>query len=125
MEDKYRHREVYKKSVDFTPGGRSKESKIQRFVGDDELKKLLVNQLKRVVVKLFKNQLIQLEDLQEEHRSNLKRVEDLVSEDFIKMIDFLDEERCGYYRKRILDSGNEAAREMERLLENFEIQIKK
>jgi hypothetical protein len=78
-----------------------------------------------VAIKLFKNQLTQLEDIQQENRSNLKRVEDLVSEDFIKMIDFLDEERYGYYRKRILDAGNEAAREIERLLENFEIQIKK
>ena len=63
MTEDNRHREVYKIEADFTPGGRVKESKIHRFIGDEELKKLLTNQLTRVVVKLFKNQLNQLEDI--------------------------------------------------------------
>tara|TARA_Y100000588_G_C13769842_1_gene717725 strand:+ start:254 stop:616 length:363 start_codon:yes stop_codon:yes gene_type:complete len=119
-------REVrYKKQVDFTPGGRVKESKEYKFTPDEEIKELLSYQISRIITKLFKNQLTQLEDIQQEHHSTLKRVEDLVSEDFIKMIDFLNEERHGYYRKKILDSGNETIREIERLLESFEIRIKK
>jgi len=114
-----------KVEVDFTPGGSSKESHEFKFTPDEEIKELLSYQISRTITKLFKHQLTLLEDIQQEHKSTLNRVDDLVSEDFIKMIDFLDEERYGYYRKKILDSGNETIRDVERLLESFEIQIKK
>ena len=111
--------------VDFTPGGKIRTSKEYTTSPDEEIKELLVHQITRIITKLFKNQLTLLEDVQSEHKSSLKRVEDLVSEDFIKMIDFLDGERYGHYRKKVLDSGNESIREIERLLESFEIKIKK
>ena len=114
----------YRKEVDFT-GGRVKESRKFKFTPDEEIKALLLNQVKRAITKLFKSQLTQLEDLQQDHLSSLNKVEDLVSEDFIKMINFLDSEKYGYYRKKTLDAGNETIRELEALLDNFEIQLKK
>ena len=111
--------------VDFTPGGQIKESKEYKFTPDEEIKELLVYQVGRIVTKLFKSQLTQLEDLKQDHLSALNKVEDLVSEDFIKMIDFLDEDKHAYFRKKTLDAGNETIREIEALLENFEIRLKK
>jgi len=119
-------REVrYTKKVDFTPGGSVKESKEYKFTPDEEIKDFLVKQIKRSITKLFKSQLTQLEDIQQDHLGSLSKVEDLVSEDFIKMINFLGPERYGYYRKKTLDSGNETIREIEALLDNFEIRLRK
>jgi hypothetical protein len=115
----------YSESHDFTPGGKVKYSHVVRSKTEDEMQALLISQVRRTVTNLFKSQLTQLEDIQQEHQQSLKKVEDLVSEDFIKMIDFLDEEKLGYYRKKTLDRGNETIRDLERLLENFEISLKK
>ena len=116
----------YSEAHDFTPGGKVKYShKVENPLGDDEIKSLLISQIRRTVTNLFKSQLTQLEDIQQEHKQSLRKVEDLVSEDFIKMIDFLNEEKLGYFRKKTLDRGNETIRDLERLLENFEITLKK
>ena len=121
MKEKHR----YSESHDFTPGGKIKYTHQVDSAKDDDLKALLVYQVRRTVTNLFKAHLTQLEDVQQEHQQSLKKVEDLVSEDFIHMIDWFDEEKHGYYRKKTLDKGNETIRDLENLLDNFEISLKK
>tara|TARA_Y100001938_G_scaffold19845_1_gene24896 strand:+ start:5848 stop:6213 length:366 start_codon:yes stop_codon:yes gene_type:complete len=115
----------YSETHDFTPGGKVKYSHKVQSAPEEEIKALLLSQMRRAVTNLFKSQLTQLEDIQQEHKHSIKKVDDLVSEDFIRMIDFLDDEKLGYYRKKTLDKGNETIRDLERLLENFEISLKK
>ena len=114
-----------KTQVDFTPGGKVRESHMRDFKADDDIKNLLQYQIKRAVINLFKSHLTHLEDLQQDHTSAINKVEGLVDEDFIKMVDWFSSEKHGYYRKKTLDSGNEAVRDLENLLENFEIRLKK
>jgi hypothetical protein len=91
----------------------------------EDLKNLLIYQIKRYVTKLYKNHLTNLEDIRQEHLASLEKVGGLVDEDFIKMIHFFDGQKAGYLRKKTLDSGNETIRDIENLLENFEFQLKK
>jgi vesicle coat complex subunit len=112
------------KSVDFV-NNRVKTSTRVEATTDEDIRALLVYQIRRLVTNLYKDQLTLLEDIQQEHNSSLNRVKDLVSEDFIDLINFLDSDKYGYYRKKVLDSGNETSREIERLLENFEILLRR
>ncbi|MAH47103.1 hypothetical protein CMI37_14850 [Candidatus Pacearchaeota archaeon] len=91
----------------------------------EDLKNLLIYQIKRYVTKLYKNHLTNLEDIRQEHLACLHKVGGLVDEDFIKMIHFFDSQKAGYLRKKTLDSGNETIRDVENLLENFEFKLKK
>ena len=71
-------REVCKRKVDFTPGGKATESRQIKFVHDEDIKALLIYQVRRSVTKLFKSHLTNIEDIQQEHQSSLKKVEGLV-----------------------------------------------
>ena len=65
-----------------------------------------------------------LEGLQREHAAMLKKVEGETSKDFSKNIDYFDDEKYNYLRKKTLDLGNDILRELENNLEMFEIKVK-
>lgn len=74
----------------------------------------------RVVTRLFKNFLVILEDLQEEHRSShLKLLEQLPEQykPLVYCVDTFDDRKMEWLRKRVLDLGNEAIRESEEWIE--------
>jgi hypothetical protein len=75
-------------------------------IDDEQLKKLLKFQISRNITCLFKNFLIILEDFQSEGYNIPKDVHDRA-------------------RKKILDNGNDAIREIEKYLDIFEINVKK
>ena len=117
----------YKRKTDFTPDGKVQESYSKTGHADqkNDLKVLVLYQVKRYITKLYKNHLTQLEDIQQEQLASVDKVRDLVTDDFIKMLDVMDAQKHGYYRKKTLDAGNETVREIEALLENFEFKLKK
>ena len=65
-----------------------------------------------------------LEGVQKEHSSMLKKVEQKTSKEFSENIDYFDDEKYNYLRKKTLDLGNDILRELENNLEMFEIRIK-
>lgn len=76
--------------------------------------------IRRITTRLFKNFLVILEDLQEEHRSaHLKLLEQLPEEykSLVYMADILNERKIEWLRKRVLDLGNEAIRDGENYVE--------
>ena len=65
-----------------------------------------------------------LESLKKEHQSMLKKVQENTSQEFSKNIDYFDENKYNYLRKKTLDLGNDILRELENNLEMFDIRIK-
>ena len=65
-----------------------------------------------------------LEGVQKEHASMLKKVEQKTSKEFSENIDYFNDEKYNYLRKKTLDLGNDILRELENNLEMFEIRIK-
>ena len=73
---------------------------------DDKVKEFLQFQVRRKVTNLYKNFLFILEDLQE------------------KRYDITDDEVYQSCRKRVLDYGNDAIREVEETLESIDVKLK-
>ena len=76
---------------------------------------------------LFKSFLTLVEDLQNEHTINFKKLKKALPEDCHSLIDqanYFDYNKMQYLRKKILDMGNESIRESENNFENFTISFK-
>jgi hypothetical protein len=85
-------------------------------------------QIKRNVTVLFKQFLIILEDLADEHDIALdKLINKLPPEykDFVELADYLTEEKSEMLRKKVLTIGNDCFRNIEEQISHFEITIKK
>ena len=87
-------------------------------------KELLLFQTNRCIVNFYKNHLYMLESLKKEHQSMLKKVQNQTSKEFSENIDYFDENKYNYLRKKTLDLGNDILRELENNLKMFNIRIK-
>ena len=85
-----------------------------------KLKDLLSFQIHRNIVNLYKRYLNLIEDLQEEHINMLNKLNSKIDQQTLKNVDYLDENKYNYIRKKILDLGNETAREIDKALEFIE-----
>ncbi len=66
---------------------------------------------------LFKNFLGILETLQKEHTINFDKLEKSVPQEFKSLVDmanYFDQNRFSFYRKKVLDAGGEAIRNLEK-----------
>ncbi len=91
-------------------------------------KEILKFQVKRNITVLFKQFLIVLEDLADEHDIALdKLIEKLPPEykDFVDLADYFGEEKSELLRKKVLTMGNDTYRNIEEIINNFDIEIKK
>lgn len=73
---------------------------------------------------LFKEFLGILEDLREEHSANFDKLYNSLPEKYhalVSMADYFDEDKFSWYRKKVLDFGNETLRNHSRNLENFQV----
>jgi len=84
------------------------------------IKEILTFQVHRNVVNLYKRYLNLVEDLQEEHLSMLNKLNKKIDLETLKNVDYFDENRYNYIRKKILDLGNETIREINKSLDFFE-----
>ncbi|MAH47462.1 hypothetical protein CMI37_16680 [Candidatus Pacearchaeota archaeon] len=79
---------------------------------------------KRIITKLFKCYLNNLEDLRYQHQVALDRLKNDLSPEQIEVLNYLDFHRYSMIRKRVLDNGNETIRDLYNFLENFDINEK-
>ena len=93
-------------------------------VDPERLKEMMSFQIHRNVINLYKRYLNILEDIKKDHTSLLLKVQDKTDKEYAKSIDYFDAEKYNYYRKKVLDLGNEAFRDIEKSLEYLEIKIK-
>ena len=84
-----------------------------------ESQELSIAQLRRVIIDLYKHDLIVLEDLYEEHNITLQKLQDALPNSAFPILlaaDYFTVKKFNLLRKRILDAGNDAVRKMEEQL---------
>ena len=89
---------------------------------DKKLKKLVLVESKRLITKIFKTQLMVLEDLRFQHEEALRTLN--LSPEEKESLNYLDFTRYSLLRKRVLDNGNEGVRDIENFLDNFAFKFK-
>lgn len=83
-------------------------------------------QLERMITSLFKGYLVMLEDLGDSHDEAMDKLRAALPADlkgYVDLADYLTEERGVSLRKKVLDSGNDTKREMNKLLDQFTVQL--
>jgi hypothetical protein len=90
----------------------------------DQLKELLIFQINRGIVNLYKKYFLIIQDLKQEHEALLEKVAQETSPDFPQKIDYFTEDKYNYIRKKILDAGNDSIRELEKTLEVIDVRFK-
>jgi hypothetical protein len=89
------------------------------------LKEYLMFQIHRNVVNLYKRYLNIIEDVQEDHTNMLNKLNKEIDLEKLKNVDYFDDNKYNYLRKKILDLGNETIREIEKNFDFLNIEIKK
>ncbi len=90
----------------------------------ERLKELMTFQFHRNIVNLYKRYLTILEDIKKDHTLLINKVQEKSGKEFAENIDYFDAQKYNYYRKKVLDSGNEIYRDLEKTLEYLELKIK-
>ena len=88
-----------------------------------KLTELLEFQINRNVINLYKSFLIMMEDLHDQHEGNFQKLKLALpdDEDLIEQANYWDEGRMDFLRKKILDNGNNALREIVGQLEQLHV----
>lgn len=90
---------------------------------NNSIKEYILFQINRNIKNLYKRYLNLIEDLQEEHVVMLNKLSSKVDKETLKNIDYFDENKYNYTRKKILDLGNEIFREIEKNFDFLNIEI--
>lgn len=91
---------------------------------EDKLKDYFRFQLNRNVISLYKKYFEMIDDLRQEHKLMLMKMEKSSSKEFVENIDYFSEDKYNYIRKKILDSGNDAIRNIESSFKSIQITLK-
>ena len=95
--------------------------------GKTELKDVISFQVHRNIINLYKKYFEITEDLLREHKVFIDRLKKVSLDDISESVDDLDyfsEERFNQVRKKILDAGNDAVREIDKTLEFVTVNLK-
>ncbi len=85
-------------------------------------------QLHRLVTNLFKQQLALLEELEEDHDVALARLHDSLPPEYqayVKLADYLDENKAKRLRGKVLDAGNDVLRQIDEQFQRYDISLRK
>ena len=91
---------------------------------DEKLKEYIKFQYNRNITSLYKKYFEMIDDLKHEHEAMLKKVSEKTSEDFVKNIDYFNDDKYNYIRKKILDAGNDAIRNIYTRFKYINISLK-
>jgi len=91
---------------------------------DPKLKEFLLFQIHRNITSLYKRYLNLIEDIQEEHINMLNKLNNKIDQETLKNLDYFDDNKYTYLRKKILDLGNETSREIIKNFDLLNIEIK-
>lgn len=97
-----------------------------RHMSDGErFKEYLIFQIHRNIVNLYKSHLLIVEDLRKDHNIMLRKLQENLPKEYVENINYFDDEKYDYIRKKTLDIGNNAIRDFENNIENLEVSLKK
>mgnify|MGYP003117341519 FL=1 len=89
------------------------------------VKDIISFQVHRNIVNLYKKHFEIIEDLQIEHESFISKIKKNSLDDLpLDDLNYFTSEKYDHIRKRILDSGNDCIREIEKVLELVDINVK-
>jgi len=93
--------------------------------GERDTKESEVSQyfIRKYITKLFKTFLDINEEIKSEHEIMLDKVESKTSEEFAQNIDYFTPAKSEYFRKKILDNGNECIREITAFIDVFDLKV--
>lgn len=91
---------------------------------NEKMKKFLMYHYHRNMVGIYKRNLEIVEGLLQEHKLFLTKLKSHVPEELLNNINYFDDQKYNYLRKRILDTGNEAIRDFETNTECLDIRLK-
>lgn len=88
------------------------------------MNELVESQLSKVITRLFKNYLTMLQELQQDSLSQVYKYKDQLPADLLASLNVLDLPKYSRLRKRVLDQGNDAVREMKWILSHCDVSFK-
>lgn len=91
---------------------------------DEKLKEYIKFQISRSVISLYKKYFEMVDDLQKDHSRLMEKVKMKTSEEFVKNVDYFDDNKYNYIRKKILDSGNDVIRTIDSSFKSININLK-
>lgn len=91
---------------------------------DEKLKEYLKFQYTRNITSLYKKYFEIIDDLKHDHEAMLKKIKENSSEDFVKNVDYFSPDKYNYIRKKILDAGNDAIRNIDTSFKSINISLK-
>ena len=89
-----------------------------------KIKEYIIFQFRRNIINFYKNQLNIIEDLKQDHKQFVHKISTIAPKEHVKNMDYFDVDKYNYIRKKILDGGNEVARELENALNHLDIDLK-
>lgn len=91
----------------------------------EKLNILVSSQIERIVTNLYKSQLEMIADLNQQHLSSLYQVQGKIDDQALSSLSYFTPFKMGQLRKKILDNGNDAVREIKQILEKIQVDFKK
>ncbi len=90
----------------------------------DQVKNALLFTVNRQIVVLYKRFFNLMEDLKLDHKIMMGKLEKELGKEEVEKLDYFDEDKYNYLRKKILDLGNESIREIGNFSTMLEVQFK-
>jgi hypothetical protein len=91
---------------------------------DNKVKDYVSFQIHKSLVNLYKRYLNLVEDIQEDHNSMIDKISSKIDQNTLKNVDYFDDNRYNYLRKKILDIGNETIRDIEKNFDFVKMEFK-
>ena len=91
---------------------------------DNKVKDYVSFQIHKSLVDLYKRYLNLIEDIQEDHKTMVEKLNNKIDSNTLKNIDYFDNNKYNYLRKKILDIGNDSIREIEKNFEFIQMEFK-
>lgn len=91
---------------------------------NQKVKEYVSFQIHKSLVNLYKRYLNLIEDIREDHDNMIDKIENKIDSNTLKNIDYFDDNKYNYLRKKILDIGNETIREIEKNFDFIKMEFK-
>ena len=96
----------------------------QRHMDKEKLNTFVVSQVERIVINLYKLQLEVIADLNQLHLAALYQAQGKVDEKTLDALNYFTPVKMGQLRKKTLDNGNDAVREIKQIFEKVQVDFK-
>ena len=90
----------------------------------DQVKTALLFTINRQIVVLYKRFFNLIEDLRMDHKIFKDKLKKEIGQEEAEKLDYFDEEKYNYLRKKILDLGNETISEINNFTEILDVEFK-